>query len=339
MPCIVRLNASTMPMSAEERQTLAALEHRLVEVEGASDAEILAVARDADAIMIVSAYLHTAVVKELSRCRIISRIGTGVDKIDVDEATRRGIVVNNLPGVFTEEVADHTLALLLAAARQLPQLDLEMRRGRQPREMDSIHRLAVQTVGIVGFGLIGRAVARRCQAFGLRVLACDPCLTATDAANAGVSVADLDTVLAEADYLCLLCPLLPATRGMLAWPQFRKMKRTAVLINTGRGELVNEDDLAAALRDGVIRFAALDVFGIVNVFDANGFPTEHPLFKLDNVLFTPHYGAASVEGALECRRRAAQAVVDVLSGRWPEHPVNPQVQPWFPLPPRQWRLV
>ena len=91
MPCIVRLNASTMPISAEERQTLAALEHRLVEVEGASDAEILAVARDADAIMIVSAYLHTAVVKELSRCRIISRIGTGVDKIDVDEATRRGI--------------------------------------------------------------------------------------------------------------------------------------------------------------------------------------------------------------------------------------------------------
>lgn len=331
---VVRLNARTLPMSAEERQTLAAVEHRLVEVEGGSDAEILAAARDADAILIISAYLHTPVVQALSRCRIISRIGTGVDKIDVEEATRRGIVVNNLPGVFTEEVADHTLALLLAAARQLPLLDREMRQGRQPREMGCIHRLAAQTVGIIGFGLIGRAVAKRCQAFGLRVLACDPCLTPAQAAAAGVTDADLDTVLAEADYLCLLCPLLPATRGMLAWPQFRKMKRTAVLINTARGELVNEDDLAAALREGAIRFAALDVFGVVNVFAASGFPTEHPLFKLDSVLLTPHYGAASVEGAQECRRRAAQAVVEVLNGRWPEHPVNPDVQPWFPLPSR-----
>jgi D-3-phosphoglycerate dehydrogenase len=334
MPHIVRLNALTLPMSDAERQTLAAVAPRLVEVEGGSDDEILAATRDADAILIVSACLHTPVVQALGHCRIISRIGTGVDKIDVEEATRRGIVVNNLPGVFTEEVADHTLALLLAAARQLPLLDREMRRGRHPREMACIHRLAVQTVGIVGFGLIGRAVARRCRAFGLRVLACDPCLTPSLAANEGVTAADLDTVLAESDYLCLLCPLLPTTRGMLAWPQFRKMKRTAVLINTGRGELVNEDDLAAALQEGVIRFAALDVFGIVNVFDANGFSTEHPLFKLDNVLFTPHCGAASVEGAFECRRRAAQAVVDVLSGRWPEHPVNPEVKPWFPLPPR-----
>ncbi len=331
---IVRLNAQTMPMSDEERQTLAAVEHRLVEAEGGSDAEVLAAARDADAILIISAYLHTPVVQSLTRCRIISRIGTGVDKIDIEEATRRGIVVNNLPGVFTEEVADHTLALLLAAARQLPRLDREMRQGRQPRDMGCIHRLAAQTVGIVGFGLIGRAVATRCQAFGLRVLACDPCLTPAVAAAAGVTATDLDTLLAEADYLCLLCPLLPATRGMLAWPQFRRMKRSAVLINTARGELVNEDDLAAALREGAIRFAALDVFGMVNVFDAKGFPTEHPLFKLDSVLLTPHYGAASAEGALECRRRAAQAVVDVFSGRWPEHPVNPAVQPWFPLPPR-----
>jgi D-3-phosphoglycerate dehydrogenase / 2-oxoglutarate reductase len=331
---ITRLNARTVPMCDDERQILAAVPHRLLEVEGGSDDEVLAAAGDADAILIVSAYLHPSVVQALRHCRIISRIGTGVDKIAVDEATRRGIVVNNLPGVFTEEVADHTLALLLAAARQLPRLDRDMRRGRRPGELDCIHRLAAQTAGIVGFGLIGRAVARRCRAFGLRVLACDPVLTPALAAAEGVTAADLDTVLAESDYLCLLCPLLPSTRGMLAWPQFRRMKRTAVLINTGRGELVHEDDLAAALRQGVIRFAALDVFGMVNVFDVNGFPTTHPLFDVDNVLFTPHCGAASVEGALECRCRAALAVIDVLSGRWPEHPVNPQVQPWFPLPPR-----
>lgn len=333
-PCIVRLNARTMPMTAAERDTLAVLTPRLVELEGGTDDEVLAAARDADAIMIIAAYLRTHVVRSLTRCRIISRLGTGVDKIDVAEATAKGIIVNNLPDVFTEEVADHTLALLLAVARNLRRFDREMRAGRRPTDECGMQRLAAQTVGIVGFGRIGQATAKRCRAFGLRVLACDPCLTPELAAREGVTAADLDTVLAESDYLCLLCPLLPSTRGMLALPQFRKMKPTAVLVNTGRGELVNEDDLALALREGIIRYAALDVFGAVNVFAVDGFPTTHPLFRLDNVLLSPHMAAASVEASFACRRRGAQAVVDVLSGKWPEHPVNPEVKPWFPLPPR-----
>ena len=112
-------------------------------------------------------------------------------------------------------------------------------------------------------------------------------------------------------------------------PQFRKMKRTAVLVNTGRGELTNEGDLAVALKEGIIRYASLDVFGIVNVFAEEGFSTAHPLFKLENVLLTPHMGAASEEAILDCRLRASQAVADVLAGKWPEHPVNPDVKPWF----------
>jgi D-3-phosphoglycerate dehydrogenase len=325
----VRLNARTLPVSETEHSLLATLDAELIEVEGATDAEVLAACRDADAILIVSAYLRGHVIDELTRCKIISRIGTGVDKIDIDAATRKGIIVNNLPNVFTEEVADHTLALLLAAARQIMFLDREMRQGRQPPGLSHMHRLSAQTVGIIGLGLIGRAVAKRCLAFGLRVLAHDPCLTPELAAREGVIAADLDTLLAESDYLCPLCPLLPQTRGMLAMPQFRKMKRTTVLVNTGRGELTNEDDLATALKEGVIRYAALDVFGIVNVFDVDGFPTDHPLFKLDNVLLTPHVAAASEEAGAECRRRAAQAVVDVLRGAWPEHAVNPTVTPWF----------
>jgi D-3-phosphoglycerate dehydrogenase len=320
-------------MCSKERETLSCLEHRLIEIEGENDEEIKSSVSKADAILVVSSYLRSPVVDSLKNCRIISRIGTGVDKIDVEAATHRGIVVNNLPGAFTEEVADHTLAMLLAAARELPTLDRVMRKGCQPGS-HSIHRLSTQTVGLVGFGLIGRAVAKRCRAFGLRVMACDPMLTKDDADSAGVVRADWENLLGEADYLCLLCPLLPTTRNMLALPQFRKMKRTAVLINTGRGELVNEDDLATALREGLIRFAALDVFGRVNVFAPNGFATDHDLFKLDNVLLTPHFGAASIEGALECRCRAAHAVVDVLSGRWPEHPVNPNVKTWFPMPAR-----
>lgn len=328
-PRIVRLNARTLPLSAEERATLAALGGELVEVEGAGDGEALSACRDADAILIVSAYLRGPVIEQLTQCKIISRIGTGVDKIDIAAATRKGIIVNNLPNAFTEEVADHTLALLLAAARRIKFLDAEMRQGRKPLDLPQIHRLSAQTVGIIGFGLIGRAVARRCKAFGMRVIANDPCLTPEAAKREGVAPSDLDTLLAESDYLCPLCPLLPETRGMLALPQFRKMKPTAVLVNTGRGELTNEDDLARALREGTIRYAALDVFGVVNVFGADGFPTHHELFKLDNVLLTPHVSAASVEAADDCRRRGAQAVVDVLSGRWPEHAVNAEVKPWF----------
>jgi D-3-phosphoglycerate dehydrogenase len=328
IPIIVRLNARTMPMGEVEHELLAPLGD-IVEIEGATDDEILAAARDADAILIISAYLHTEVIRELERCKIISRIGTGVDKIDIAEATRQGIIVNNLPDVFTDEVADHTLALLLAAARKIKELDHDMRDGRKPLSVAGFHRLANQTVGIIGFGLIGRAVAKRCRAFGLRVLANDPCLTAEQAAAEGVTMADLDTLLAESDYVCPLCPLLPSTRGMLAMEQFRQMKHTAVLVNTGRGELTDEDDLAVALREGVIRYAAIDVFGCVNVFAEGGFPTTHPLFGLDNVLLTPHSAAASEEAGRDCQRRAAQAVVDVLSGRWPEHPVNPDVTPWF----------
>ena len=297
--------------------------------EGASDEGALAACRDADAILIISAYLHAEVIRELKSCRIISRIGTGVDKIDIAEATRKGIIVNNLPNAFTDEVADHTLALLLAAARKIKELDRDMRLGRKPVSIAGFHRLSAQTVGIIGFGLIGRAVAKRCRAFGLTVLANDPCLTAEQAAAEGVTIADLDTLLAESDYVCPLCPLLPSTRGMLAMPQLQKMKRTAVLVNTGRGELTNEDDLATALHEGVIRYAALDVFGCVNVFAEGGFPTSHALFNLENVLLTPHIAAASEEAGGECQRRSAQAVVDVLSGRWPEHPVNTDVTPWF----------
>jgi D-3-phosphoglycerate dehydrogenase len=326
---VTRLNARTFPLSEVERGILPKRGAVIAEVEGATDAEAMAACRDADAILILSAYLRAPVIESLRRCKVISRIGTGVDKIDIEAATRKGIIVNNLPDAFTEEVADHTLALLLAAARQIKSLDAGMRRGVKPSTVDGFHRLSAQTAGIIGFGLIGRAVARRCRAFGLRVLACDPALTTESASDEGVEKADLDRLLAESDYVCPLCPLLPSTRGMLAMPQFRKMKRTAVLVNTGRGELTNEDDLATALREGIIRYAALDVFGGINVFQEGGFPTTHALFGLDNVLFSPHVAAASEEAADDCRRRAAQAVVDVLDGHWPEHPVNPQVKPWF----------
>jgi phosphoglycerate dehydrogenase-like enzyme len=194
-----------------------------------------------------------------------------------------------------------------------------------------MHRLSTRTLGLVGFGRIGQAVAKRAAGFGMRILVHDPARTAEEIAAHGATAVDLDTLLGEADYVALMCPLLPATRGMMTKREFAKMKPNAVLINTARGELVNEDDLAAALKEGVIRYAAVDVYGGINVFAPEGFPTEHPFFAIENMLMTPHCAAASVEALEDVVRRGAEAVVEVLSGRWPKHPVNPEVEPWFEI--------
>jgi len=321
-PLVLRLNAATSPVSPDERKILATVEAEIVEVE---QPEACGCLEQVDAVMIVSAYLRTPLIKRMTRCRIISRMGTGTDKIDVAQATAQGIMVANVPDFATGEVADHTLALLLSAARKLKVFERYMRSGHHPFDAVAVRRLSAQTLGVIGFGHIGRAVAERALAFGLRVLVCDPCVTAEQAAAAGVTAVGKDAILAEADYLCLLCPLLPSTRGMLAMPEFRKMKRDAVLINTGRGELVNERELAEALKTGVIAYAGLDVFGEVNVFDLDGFPCDHPLFGLDNVQLTPHVAAVSSESLTEAHVRAAQAVADVFSGRTPPHLLNPTV--------------
>ena len=258
-------------------------------------------------------------------------MGTGYDKIDVEQATRQGIMVTNIPDFCTDEVADHTMALLLASARRIKEYDSMMRNGERPAGPDGIHRLSVQAAGLVGYGRIGRAVARRCLGFGMRVLAYDPSLTQETAVKEGIVMATLDQILKESDYVCLLCPLLPSTRKMIAMQHLKKMKSSAVLVNTGRGELVNEEELVIALREGVIRFAVLDVFGGINIFASDGFPTNHSLFGLKNVLLTPHVSANSEESLSDSRRRGAQAVMDVLNGKWPRYLVNSEVRPWFQI--------
>ncbi len=315
---ILRINAETFPVKPEERKILSGME--IIEVEQPDECAKL---EQIDAVMIVSAYLPAPMIKRLEKCRIIARIGTGTDKIDVNQATAQGIVVTNVPDFATSEVADHTMALLLSAARRLKYYETCMRSGQRPFDVSNIRRLSVQTLGIIGFGHIGRAVATRAQAFGLRVIVCDPGITEAQAKECRVVAVDKETVLAESDYLCLLCPLMPSTRGMLAMPEFRKMKRDAMLINTGRGELVNEDDLAEALKTGIIAYAGLDVFGVINVFKPEGFNCDHPLFGLENVQLTPHVAANSREALEEAHIRAAQAVADTLSGKTPLNIINP----------------
>jgi D-3-phosphoglycerate dehydrogenase len=256
-----------------------------------------------------------------------------VDKIEVAAATRAGIMVSYLPDFCTDEVADHTLALLLTVARQLDLFRDAMRQGRQPRQAPEVHRLSAQTLGLIGLGRIGRAVARRGRGFGMRVLAHDPGVSPETAAEVEAELTGLDRVLAEADYLCLLCPLTEQTRNLLTLNEFRRMKPTAVLVNTGRGELVNEADLVAALREGIIRGAAIDVYAGLNVFAPGGFPTDHPFFSLSNLIMTPHVSAYSRESLVEQKVRGAQAVADALAGRRPAQLVNPEVRPRFETAP------
>lgn len=331
MSVVLRLNAQSSPVLPGEREVLSSLDAELVEIEGAEDGDILRYADTADALMVVAGYVRGSVIERLSKCRLISRIGTGVDKIDVDAATGKGIIVTNVADFCTDEVADHTMALLLSVARKLKFYENQIRRGRQLELSEPCDRLSLRTLGIVGLGHIGRAVAKRALGFGMRVIGFDPGISAEEMLSSGVAKTDMDTVLAESDYLSLSCPLNDATRGMLSIRELRKMKPSAVLVNAGRGELVVEEDLVAALREGIIRFAALDVFSGINVFATGGFSTDHPLFGLENVVMTPHMAAYSTEAFLDSRVRAAQAVVDVLSGRWPKDPVNPGVVPWFEI--------
>lgn len=318
---ILRLNARTFPMIEEERKILDDAGAELIETELFSECDA---PEELDAVMIVSAYLHAADIRRLTRCKLIVRLGNGCDKIDLTEATRQGIAVANIPDSFTAEVADHTMALMLSALRKLKQHEELMRQGRRPDDTFGLHRISSLTLGLIGFGRIGRMVAFRARAFGMRIIVSDPVLTDTEAAEAGVERATFDAILETADVISLLCPLLPSTQEMLSMKEFRRMKATAILINTARGELVNEAELAVALENGIIAGAGVDVFGAVNVFAENGFPTEHPYFKVENIQLTPHVSANSEEAKIETFSRAARYAVDGVNGVRPPFIVNQQ---------------
>ncbi|MBN1317755.1 MAG: C-terminal binding protein [Anaerolineales bacterium] len=329
-PLVVRMSAISSPVSAEERSYLKTIDARVIEVENAGESDFIQAAPVADAVQIGGSYLPASVIRQLERCKVISRHGTGVDKIDVAQATRQGIIVANVPDFCTEEVADHTLALLLASVRQLKTYEAFMRKGDRPgAPLPLVRRLSALTCGVIGLGSIGLAVAKRARAFGMRILGYDniPVQGIPDY----IQVVDLDHLYRSSDIVSLHCPLTPESRNMIGMQQFRIMKPTAILVNTSRGEIVNEDDLAAALRDGIIGYAALDVFGAINCFGHKPFPIDHPIFDLENVLLTPHVAAHGPESFAENRRRGVQAVIDVLSGKWPQHVVNPEVTPWFPI--------
>jgi len=343
---IVRLTAPVFHPGEAELRGYA--EHGLAVTQvGAEDpAELAAQLPDADIVAVVGTKMPTKVVEALNNCRAIARMGTGTDKIDVARATELGIVVVNTPYFCVEEQADHAMAMLLSLARKLTTAEHAMAEGnlkRARRAVGSNRRVSACTLGLVGFGRSAVHTARRARGFGMRVLATRQNMRApsTEADALGVCMTDLDTLLRESDYVSLHIPLSQSTYHMIDAASLAKMKRTAYLINTSRGSLVDEPALVSAIRQGRLAGAGIDTFESIDIFTDEIPPRVHALSGMENVILTPHVAAGSVQAGEDMRRTAIENIVDILEGRWPlpENIVNPTVIPRYPLAARSSRPV
>lgn len=285
-----------------------------------SEEEIIALAERADAVLNCYAKVTARVIGALRCCRIIARYGIGVDNVDLAAATRAKILVTNVPDYCVDEVSDHALALLLALARRVVAADRDVRRGTwDVVAYAGIRRLRGQTLGLLGFGRTAKALASKAQALGMQVLAADPYVNGEAMARHGVRAADLDTLLREADVVSIHIPLSPETRGLIGEPELARMKPTAFLINTARGGIVDENAVAAALAEGRLAGAALDVLATEPP------PADHPLRQAPNVILTPHLAFYSRDSVVELQTKAAEEVARALRGEPPRSPVNPDV--------------
>ena len=269
-------------------------------------AELARELADAAGLIVRSATrVNSELLEKAAALRVVGRAGVGVDNIDVEAATRRGVLVMNTPGGNAVSVAEHALALLLALARNVPQLAAATRAGRWEKSGAQGIEVRGKTLGLVGLGRVGGEVARRARAMEMRVLASDPFLSENAARDAGAELVSLDDLLARADFISLHTALSPATEKIINAAALGKMKRGARLINTARGELVDEAALAEALRSGHLAGAALDVFAVEP-------PRDSPLLALPNVIATPHVAGSTEEAQEEVGTLIAQQVRDYL---------------------------
>jgi D-3-phosphoglycerate dehydrogenase len=306
-----------------ERSIICGAGFDVVAAQCKSQDDVIAAAADADAVITQYAEVGKDAIDHLNRCRVIARYGIGVDIVDVDEATRRNILVTNVPNDWcSTEVADHAIALLLALVRKLPQYQSATRAGEwRWQSGQPIQRLQEGTLGLLSFGAIARDIAERMKAFGLRIIAADPYAKAEDVRAAGVALVPFEQLLRESDYLVIQAPLTDETRGLFDEPTLRRMKQGAILVNTARGPIVSDDGLYRVLKDGWLGGAGLDDLEEEPAKLATWKPT-HPLFTLDNVIITPHAAYYSEQSIATVRRFASEEVVRVLRGETPHSPVN-----------------
>ncbi len=304
-----------------ERRVLSALDAEIVCLKNLDSPESHAALAKADALVITLQKLTAPVLDLLPRCKIISRLGVGLDNIDIPAATTRGIWVTNVPDYGVDEVSTHAASLMLTLLRGIPQLVNNTRNGKWDAAVARpIKRFSEQTVGVMGFGRIGRAFATKARGFGVRVIAYDPLISADVIRANSAEPVDLDTVFRQSDFISLHLPLTDETKHIINAQSLAKMKPTAYIVNTARGGLIDEAALLAAVRAGQIRGAGLDVLS------AEPPPKDNPvlmaLLQEERVLITPHFAWYSEEAMIDMRAKGADEVVRILSGQPPRSPVN-----------------
>jgi D-3-phosphoglycerate dehydrogenase len=313
----VLLTDRAWPDSDLEKEILGRAGADVVEAPNYEESTLIDLARQVDAVATCWAPVRSAVIRSVGNCRVISRFGIGLDNISVETATSLRIPVTNVPDYCVPEVADHAVALLLACARKVAFYDHQAKDGCYNLQAGpTMYRLEGSVLGLVGFGRIGQAVARRAAAFGIEVIA--HTRTRKDSGT-GCRMVSFGELLERSDFISLHLPLSPSTRHLMGDAEFERMKPTAYLVNTSRGPLINHDALLRALESGQVAGAALDVF------DPEPPDLREPLFRDERVIVTPHTAFLSAESLDDLRRRVAHQIADALQGLRPEHVVNPEV--------------
>lgn len=297
-----------------------------------TEEEIVDVARDADFVLTFKKPFTGKVMEQLTRCRMVYNIGTGYETIDLEAATEHGICVSYPDAYCSEEVAEHAMALILACARKLVHLDRAVREGKwesyEKREirfkiLPPMFPVRGQTLGLVGFGRIGRKLAPKARGFDMRVIAFDPYISQDVFAEYSVEAVDLPYLIENSDFISVHAAFTSDARHMLGAEQFQKMKSSAYVINCARGEFIDEEALYQALSRGEIAGAALDVI------QGESMPPDHPLLELDNVIITPHTAYYSEEAVDRLRKRPFEEIARMVNGQWPQWLLNTEVKEKF----------
>lgn len=314
---VIAFTENIFPTLDPAKSALARLNPTYLFAKSTGAEDILAVARDADAILVTYAKLTRELLLQLTQCKAIGRFGLGVDNIDLPTAKEKGIAVNYVPDYCIREVSDHTVAMLLALIRKIPFSNKLVQSGRwEMPAVVPIRRIEGTVLGLVGLGHIPRLVAPKAQAFGIKVIAYDPFAKPELFKAANVESVDFDTLLRSSDYISVHAPLLPATRGLINADAFAKMKKGVFIVNTARGPLIDEPALIAALDSGQVGGAGLDVVTTEPI------AKDSPLLGRDNVIISPHTAFYSIEALEELQSKCASDVARVLSGEKAVYPIS-----------------
>ena len=272
--------------------------------------ELKSIIKDYDALLVRSATkVNKDIINAASRLKVIGRAGVGLDNVDLDAATSKGIIVMNTPGGNTISTAEHAVSMILSLSRSIPQANASTKKGEWKRSKFMGVELYAKALGIIGFGRIGKEVARRALSFGMRVLAYDPFLSKNVAESLGVEVVELKELFRQSDYITVHTPMTEETNHLISSEEFALMKKGVRIINCARGGIIDEKALAVAVREGKVAGAALDVF------EKEPIPPDHELLKFDNVIVTPHLGASTEEAQVNVAIEVAEIVRDALLGK------------------------